>query len=110
MTQRDLLASHARAAGMPFRPVRIPIAALRAAAALADTLERVQSLPSRRIAMAIASVNASVDCSRAHRDLDWHGEASCEDAIRRAVEWELARRAPDRAPHARRTAAQEVTT
>jgi nucleoside-diphosphate-sugar epimerase len=118
MTQRGLLTSHAQAVGVSFRPVRIPVAASRAVAALLDMLEEakaVQSSPSHRMAMTMASVNASVDCSRAGRELGWRGSASCEDAIRRAVEWQLAhdtRCAPEgyRARHAPRRRPREATT
>ncbi len=93
MTQRDVLATHARAIGRAFAPVRLPAAAARAGAVLLDVLDevrRVQMSPPRRMAVAIAGVHAHIDGSHAATGLGWRARGSCEDAIRRAVEWELA--------------------
>ncbi len=93
MTQRDLLATHARAIGRAFSPIRLPAAATRTGAMLLDVLDRVrrgQMSPTHRMAVAIAGVHAHIDSSHAATGLGWRARASCEDAIRRAVEWELA--------------------
>jgi len=93
MTQRDVFATHARAIGRVFSPVRVPVAAAYAVAGLLDALDavrRVQMSPAHRMAVAIASVHAHVDSSHAATGLGWRAKVSCEDAIRRAVEWELA--------------------
>lgn len=93
MTQRDVLATHARAAGRIFSPIRLPGAAARAGAVLLDVLDevmRVQKSPPHRMAVAIAGVHAHIDSSHAAEGLGWRARGSCEDAIRRAVEWELA--------------------
>lgn len=93
MTQRDLLATYARAMGRAFSPVRLPVAAARAGGMLLDVLDRVrrvQMSPPHRMAVAIAGVHAHIDTSHAAAGLGWRARGSCEDAIRRAVEWELA--------------------
>jgi nucleoside-diphosphate-sugar epimerase len=95
MTQQDLLASHARAIGRSLAPVGLPAAAMRALATILDALDHARAArPSltHRMAVAIAGVDAHIDCSHAATGLGWRGSGSCEDAIHRAVEWELARR------------------
>ena len=95
MTQHDLLASHARAIGRSFAPVGLPPAAMSALATILDALEGARAArPSlaHRTAVAIARVDARMDCSLAAAGLGWRGSGSCEDAIHRAVKWQLARR------------------
>jgi nucleoside-diphosphate-sugar epimerase len=118
MSQRDLIAAHARASGRAFSPVRIPAAAARAGAVLRDVLNevrRVRVSPPHRMAAAIAGVHAQVDSSHAAAGLGWRATGSCEDAIRRAVDWELAhseRSRPGswRDPHGSRRGHQQATT
>jgi nucleoside-diphosphate-sugar epimerase len=92
MSQHDLIAAHARALGSTFSPLRVPTAVAHAAATLLDLLDdarRMRTSPPHRMAVAIASVDARVDTSRAATRLGWCARVSCEDAIRMAVEWEL---------------------
>ena len=93
MTQDDLIASHARAIGRSYSPVGLPAPVMRALAAILDTLDVarvVRPSPSRRTAVAIACADAHVDCSHASTVLGWRGSGSCDDAIHRSVEWEIA--------------------
>jgi len=99
MTQRDVFAAHARAIGRRFSPVRFPAAAVRAVAGLLDALDAVRGVqmsPPNRMAVAIAGVHAHIDSSHAAAMLGWRARRSCEDAIRRAVAWELAHHAHSR--------------
>src|SRR5207249_6165190 len=93
MTQCEILATHARAIGRAFSPIRLPAAVARAGAMLLDMIDEVRRTPMsppHRMTVAIAGVHARIDNSHAATGLGWRGRGSCEDAIRRAVEWELA--------------------
>jgi dTDP-D-glucose 4,6-dehydratase len=69
------------------------------ALASAGMLEGVYRLARRknepyitRIVVAIAGHDYEIDCSRAAADLGWEGNGDYADAIRRSVEWYLARK------------------
>ena len=93
ITQRELIALHAAAAGLPAPRARCPVFLARALLALRRRFASAASrATSHRLVLEIATADCTVDLTRAAADLGWRGDASYADAVARAVAWE--RRAP----------------
>ena len=91
ITQRELFEFHGRAIGHPGASFTVPAPLAWGTAWLLDALDASRGLspvPPRRLAVEIASADGHVDFARAAAVLGWCGIASCQDAIRRAVQWE----------------------
>jgi nucleoside-diphosphate-sugar epimerase len=111
ITQRELFEFHGRAIGRPVASFAVPAPLAWGTAWLLDALDASSAsspLPPRRLAVEIASADGHVDFARAAAVLGWRGIASCEDAIRRAVQWERSEHGashpwPGASPRARQT-------
>lgn len=89
ITQRELLALHAAAAGLPAPRASCPVFLARAVLA---PRRRFASDPyraiSHRLVLEIATADCTVDLTRVIADLGWRGDASYDAAVARAVAWE----------------------
>jgi nucleoside-diphosphate-sugar epimerase len=93
VTQRLLLEWHAGAAGLSMPRVRLTA---RVAERIADGFEIARRLtgltpPITRLAVAIATADVGVDPGEPEARLGWRGAASCREAVRRAVDFTMAR-------------------
>lgn len=96
ITQKELFALHALAAGLKPVKRRLPRNLLMRVAGLMEGVYRLLGRRDEpfctRLAITLASWDCLLDCSKAANDLGWEGLRSYKDAINRSVRWYLTQR------------------